>query len=64
MNAAPEQKKLGRPPLPPESRKTARIELRTSEALAQKAQRLADTAGISRNAWIEQLIDRTREKAQ
>ena len=53
-------KRRGRPTLQPGRGKQARIELRTSDELAEKAQRLADAAGVSRNAWIERLIERAR----
>ena len=55
-----EKRRPGRPSLPPGLAKSARIELRTSGELADKAQRLADAAGISRNAWIEALIERAK----
>ena len=58
---------IGRPPLLPGRKKLAEGEgkcaktlLRTTPELLEKAQRLADAAGISRNAWIEQLIERAR----
>ena len=55
-----EKRRPGRPSLPPGLAKSARIELRTSGDLADKAQRMADAAGISRNAWIEALIERAK----
>ena len=52
-----EPKRMGRPPLPPEQRKAERIELRTTQARLTKLCRLAETAGVSVNAHIEQWID-------
>lgn len=60
VQAGIERRRPGRPSLPPGLAKTARIELRTSSELAEKAQRLADAAGVSRNAWIEALIERAK----
>ena len=54
------RKKAGRKPLPPGAGKPERIELRTTPELLAKAQRLADAAGVSRNAWIESLIARAK----
>lgn len=54
----PEPPRRGRKPLPAGAGKVERIDLRTSSELAAKAQRLADAAGVSRNAWIERLIER------
>ena len=54
MNASPEQKKLGRPPLPPESRKTARMELRLTAAQRAKVDR---NGGPS---WVVRMIDAAR----
>lgn len=56
----PEPPRRGRKPLPNGAGKGERIELRTSAELAAKAQRLADAAGISRNAWIERLIEHAK----
>ena len=47
----------GRPPLPPGEGKEARASLRTTPERLAKADRLANAAGLSRNAWLEQLID-------
>ena len=52
----PAKRPRGRPFTVPGG-KSSRIELRLPSDLADKAQRLADAAGLSRNAWIEQLID-------
>ena len=48
---------MGRPPLPPEQRKAERLELRTTPARLAKLRRLAEIAGVSVNAHIEQWID-------
>jgi len=49
-------KRRGRPPLGPGEGKAISILLRTTPELAQRAQQMADAAGMSRNAWIERLI--------
>jgi hypothetical protein len=51
------QPKLGRPPLAPGEAKEVRASLRTTPARLAKADRLAEGAGLSRNAWLERLID-------
>ena len=55
------QIKPGRPPLQPGQGKPARIELRTTGELADKAEKLADAAGVSRNTWIERLIQQAKK---
>lgn len=58
---APEQpKRRGRKPLPEDQGKTARIELRTTPELRDKADQLAERSGLSRNEWIERQIERAR----
>lgn len=54
-------KPRGRPPLPPDQRKAERLELRTTAVRLAKLQRLAQSAGVSANAWLEQRIDAARE---
>ncbi len=52
--------RLGRPPLPPGQRKSARLEMRTTDARLAKLHRLADAAGCSANAWLERAVDKAR----
>lgn len=55
-----ETKKLGRKPLPPDKRKSARIEWRTTGALKARAQSLASSAGLSLSQWIDGLVARAK----
>lgn len=55
MSEATEPKKLGRPPLPPENRKTARMELRLTAAQRAKVDRNGGPA------WVEKLIEAARD---
>lgn len=50
-------RQLGRPPLPPGQGKEVRASLRTTPDRMAKADRLAHAAGLSRNEWLEGLID-------
>lgn len=52
----------GRPALAPDRARTARIEIRTTQARRAKAERLAAAAGLSLSAWWESAIDRARER--
>jgi predicted HicB family RNase H-like nuclease len=49
-------KRMGRPPKPAGEVKAVQLQVRTTQAVVEHAQRLADAAGMSRNAWIEALI--------
>ena len=51
----------GRPPLPPGEGKEVRASLRTTPERLAKADRLAEAAGMSRNAWLEGLIDKAKK---
>ena len=57
---ATEQKRRGRPALPPGAGKLARIEIRTTPERKAKAKRLAAESGISIAGWMEQQIDNAR----
>jgi len=46
----------GRPPIPPEDRKSARIELRVHPDTKAAWQAKADVAGVSLAAWIESAL--------
>jgi len=59
-----EPRKMGRPRLPPEQRKGERLELRTTAARVAKLRRLAQSAGVSANSWMEQRIDLARETVE
>jgi hypothetical protein len=52
--------KRGRPPLAPGETKDTPISWRSTAARRDKAQRLADEAGISMAAWLDRLIDRAK----
>lgn len=52
-----ESPRIGRPPLPPGQAKEVRASLRTTPARLAKADQFAAKLGLSRNAWIERLID-------
>ena len=54
MNKTPEPKKPGRPALPPELKRTARLSMRTYPDVAEKAVRLGTRA-------VEALIRRAKE---
>lgn len=56
MSNQAEPKRIGRPPLPAESRRTARINLRTYPDVAEKAARLGTAA-------VEALIRKAKEPA-
>lgn len=51
----------GRPPLPPGEGKDVRASLRTTIERLAKADRLAVAAGLSRNEWLERLIDAAKK---
>lgn len=51
------RKKPGRPKKAPGSAKEVRACLRTTPQRLELADAMATKAGLSRNAWIEQLID-------
>jgi hypothetical protein len=57
MNKPPEPKKAGRPALPPELKRTARLSMRTYQDVADKAARLGTEA-------VEGLIRRAKEPSQ
>lgn len=57
MNKPPEPKKAGRPALPPELKRTARLSMRTYQDVAEKAARLGTEA-------VEALIRRAKEPPQ
>ena len=57
MNKPPEPKKPGRPALPPELKRTARLSMRTYQDVADKAARLGTEA-------VEALIRRAKEPSQ
>ena len=54
MNKPPEPKKAGRPALPPELKRSARLSMRTYQDVADKAARLGTEA-------VEALIRRAKE---
>lgn len=56
MSKQPETKKLGRPSLPPELKRTARLTTRTYPDVAEK---------VARNGteWLEAVIRRAKDKA-
>lgn len=56
-----EAPKRGRKPLPPESRKAARVELRVHPDTKAVWQAKADAAGLSLAAWIEATLDRSKK---
>lgn len=51
----------GRPRLPPGEGKEVRASLRTTPERLAKADRLAEEAGLSRNQWLERLIDAAKK---
>lgn len=51
----------GRPTLRPGVGRNARIEWRTTAERRERAQRMADAAGITLSAWLDRRIDRARE---
>lgn len=53
----------GRPPLPKGVAKAVRASLRTTPERMAKADRLAAAAGLSRNEWLEALIDAAPDAA-
>lgn len=53
--------KRGRPPVPPEARKDARVELRVHPDTKAVWQAKADAAGLSLAAWIEATLDRSKK---
>lgn len=53
--------KRGRPPVPPEARKDARVELRVHPDTKAAWQAKADAAGISLSAWIERTLDQAEK---
>lgn len=52
QRCTPDAPKRGRKPLPPESRKDARVELRVHPDIKADWQAKADNAGMSLSAWI------------
>lgn len=54
------QKRRGRPPLAHGEGRSARVEWRTTQARKARAQRLADAAGLTLAAWLDQLVDAAR----
>jgi len=54
MNKPPEPKKAGRPALPPEQKRTARLSMRTYQDVADKASRVGTAA-------VEAAIRRIKE---
>ena len=61
MNTETPLKPPGRPPLQPGEGKEVRASLRTTPARLAKADRLAKAADLSRNAWLEGLIDKAKK---
>lgn len=61
LKSTEKPKSPGRPPLPPGEGKEARASLRTTPERLAKADRLAKAAGLSRNEWLERLIDAARK---
>lgn len=57
MKKPPEPKKAGRPALPPDLKRTARLSMRTYQDVADKAARLGTEA-------VEALIRRAKEPPQ
>lgn len=57
MNKLPEPKKAGRPALPPELKRTARLSMRTYQDVADKAARIGTAA-------VEAAIRRIKEPSQ
>lgn len=57
MNKPPEPKKAGRPALPPELKRTARLSMRTYKDVADKAARVGTAA-------VEAAIRRIKEPPQ
>jgi hypothetical protein len=55
----PTSRPRGRPALPAGEGKTARIEWRTTDKRKTTAQALADAAGISLSAWLDQRVDKS-----
>lgn len=55
MSQAPEQKRRGRPVLPPEQRQTERIEIRCTKAQREKLDRLGGPQ------WLRDRIDKAKE---
>lgn len=58
---AADERRLGRPPLPPGAGRTARVEWRTTDARKARAHQLADAAGLTLSAWLDGLIERARK---
>lgn len=52
---APEQKRRGRPALPPDQRQTERVEIRCTKAQREKLDRLGGPQ------WLRDRIDRAKE---
>ena len=61
QRCTPDAPKRGRKPLPPESRKDARVELRVHPDTKAVWQAKADAAGLSLAAWIEATLDRSKK---
>lgn len=57
LNTTTERPRRGRPPGTGRG-PVERAELRMREDLLAKADRLAAAAGMSRNAWLERLVER------
>lgn len=61
MKTEAQPKPPGRPPLPPGEGKEVRASLRTTPERLAKADRMARAAGLSRNEWLERLIDAAKK---
>jgi hypothetical protein len=58
MNQAPEKAKPGRKPLPKGAGKTARVQLKLTEADKAAWLRKAEAAGLTLQAWVERRCKR------
>ena len=57
MNEQKQPAKRGRPPVPPDARKNARVELRVHPDTKAAWQAKADNAGVSLAAWVEAALN-------
>lgn len=61
QRCTPDAPRRGRKPLPPESRKDARVELRVHPDTKASWQAKADAAGLSLAAWIEATLSAAKK---
>jgi hypothetical protein len=61
FEAVQETPKRGRPPVPPDARKDARVELRVHPDAKAAWQAKADAAGLSLNAWAEAALNAAKK---